>query len=311
MEALCAEDGDPSLRAWTRMSRGIVSWFRGDWRTTWDSMDEAMTIYRDQCRGVAWELAICNAYRLPALAYLGDVARLAEIVPRAYANARELGDLFAANTLKLGMQSMVRLAEDRPEDAIAEADAAIAPFPREVYLGPHYHHLFAVVQAELYRGRPDAAWSAVDAAWREIRRARLLVPQCLRVEIRHLRARAALAFAAAEPGRARRLHAVALSDASRIARDSVAPAPPLAAMIRAGVAAGSGDRRRAREQLELAAAGFDAARMALYAHAARRALGGVIGGSSGDELRERAAAWAAVQSIRRPDAMFAMLAPGT
>jgi tetratricopeptide (TPR) repeat protein len=309
IDALAAKDGDPFHRAWARMARGVVAWFGGDWVTTWREIDGAIDGYR-ACRGVAWELALCNAYRLPALAYLGEVAKLSEIVPRAYANARELGDLFAANTLRLGQQSLVRLAEDRPEDAIAEADAAIAPFPREAYLGPHYHHLFAVVQAALYRGRANEAWSAVDAAWRELERARFLMAQCLRVEIRHLRARTALALAADEPKRAKRLHAIALGDAAKIAGDDVGPAAPFAAMIRAGVAHGRGDAAGTVVALEQAAAGFDAAHMKLYAHAARHRLGTLVDGSRGAEARETAETWMAGQGIRRPDTMLAMLAPG-
>jgi serine/threonine protein kinase/tetratricopeptide (TPR) repeat protein len=310
MEALVIEDNDPYHHAWMRMARGIAGWFRGDWETTWRELDDAITLYREHCHGVAWELALCDAYRLPGLAYLGELGKLSEIVPRAYASARDSGDLFAANTLRLGQQSLVRLAEHRPEDAIAEADAAIAPFPRDVYLGPHYHHLFAVVQAELYRGRPAEAWSAVDTAWRDIERARFLAAQCLRVEIRHLRARTALALAAARPDRARQLHAIALADAARIARDDVAPAAPFAALIRAGVAYARGDRDRARVQLESAVNGFDRARMRLYAHAARDRLGAMVAGTTGAELRDGATTWAIAQNICRPDAMIAMLAPG-
>ncbi|HEX4355856.1 MAG TPA: hypothetical protein VHZ95_23170, partial [Polyangiales bacterium] len=118
------------------------------------------------------------------------------------------------------MQSLVRLAEDRPEQAVAEADAAIAPFPRDTYLGPHYHHLFAIAQAALYRGRPHEAWLAIEHAWRDLKNARFLMAQCLRVEIRHLRARAALAVAATDPKHAARMHAIALRDAKAIAKDT-------------------------------------------------------------------------------------------
>ncbi|MEO8699585.1 MAG: protein kinase [Kofleriaceae bacterium] len=309
MAALVAVDGDPYLRAWTHQATGVMWWFRGDWVKCADELARAITTYRTHCHGVAWEVAMCEAYRLPALAYLGEIAKLCEIVPRAYATARELGDLFAANTLELGQQSLVHLAADRPETAIAEADAAIEPFPRETYLGPHYHHLFAIVQAALYRGHAAEAWAAVEAAWKEIEGARFLSAQCLRVEIRHLRARTALAVAAIEPRRARKLHDVALADAARIARDDVGPAAPFAAMIRAGVARARGAHGDTHSALEAAVRGFDAAHMAMYAHAARYRFGELVGGTRGSELRDGATAWMTGQGIVRPAAMIAMLAP--
>ena len=69
------------------------------------------------------------------------------------------------------------------------ARAAIERFPSEIYLLPHYHHLLAFAQAELYRGNPDRALERIEAEWKGLERSKLLSVQCLRVEIRHLFAR--------------------------------------------------------------------------------------------------------------------------
>jgi len=50
--------------------------------------------------------------------------------------------------------------------------------------------------------------------------------------------------------------------------------------------------------------------MALFATAARRARGEVLGGETGRALVAEADAWMTAQSIRRPDRMARMLAPG-
>jgi hypothetical protein len=310
MDELAATSADPYDRAWAQLSRGVTSWFLGDWPAAWRNCDRAAALFRDECRGVAWELAICDAYRLPALAYLGELAELARVVPAAYAGARERGDLFAMSSLRLGQQSMTWLADGRPAEAIAEASAAIAPFPSTPYLLPHYHHLFARAQAELYRGEPAAAWSAIERARPGLRHAQLLRVQCLRVEIRHLRARAALALAASGHPAAADLRAAARREASVIAADAVAPARPLAAALRAALARAVGDRSRARAELASAATGFAAAHMQLYAHACGDRLGALEGGSAGAARRAAARAWMARAGVRDPDALIAMLVPG-
>lgn len=307
MDRLASEPYD---RAWAAQCKGGAAWFRGDWETCVRLCDEAMRLYREECRGVSWEIALCDAYRLPSLASLGQVDRLAEIVPRAYAAARDRGDLFAANTLRLGQQSLVFLAEDLPEEAIAEADAAIAPFPSDAYLGPHYHHLFAVTQAHLYGDRPREAWQGVSASWPKVEGAKLLLAQSLRIEVRHLRSRAALAQAAVSSAERRSLLAVVEKDAAAIAKDDVPAAAPTAALLRAGARAVAGRAHEAVPLLEASVRGFADARMKLFEHAARDRLGALVGGAAGSELEGEAAAFFAARRVRRPDALVRMLAPG-
>jgi len=313
MDELAQRSNAPYDLAWARMSKGVTAWFLGDWSESWTHCTAASALYREHCRGVAWELAICDAYRLPALAYLGDLPQVAELVPLALRAARERGDLFAASNLRMGQQSMVLLASDRPIDAIRETSEGIAAFSTKTYLLPHYHHLFARVQAELYRGHTTEAWRCVEADWPGLTQARLLLAQFVRVEIRHLRARAALALA--ESGSSstgpspRELRRAALAEAAKIERDQVAPAKPFAAAIRAGAAAHE-DREAAVRHLERARAGFRDAGMQLYAHATLDRLGALRGGTEGATMREEAQRWMTTNQIANPRAMIAMLVPG-
>lgn len=310
MDQLVEQTGDPYDRAWTLSSHGGASWFRSEWQGCWDYNETAMTIFREQCRGVSWEVALCQAYRLPALAYLGDMKRLCEIVPAAVAVARERGDFFALNTLRLGMQSLTFLVEDRPEEAIVEADAAISPFPRVPYIGPHYHHLFAVMQADLYRGATEKAWNAIVDGWSDIDGAKLLVAQTLRIEVRHLRSRAAIAHAKADPRRAKSLLAIAEGDAAKIAKDKVALAAPFASLLRAGIAGARDKNDLAVKELRTACEGLERSNMAMYLHAAKDRLGSLVGGSEGAKLRSTAADWMKDQGIVNPARMIGMLVPG-
>lgn len=310
IDRLAEASAEPYDLAWARACRGASAWFRSDWESSLRYCDEAMSLYADRCRGTAWEIALCDAYRLPSLAYLGQLDRLQEIVPRAYAAAQERGDLFAANTLRLGQQSLTRLVADRPDQALEEADEAIAPFPNDVYLGPHYHHLYAVTQARLYLGAFEEAWSFVERSWSKIEGARFLFAQTLRIEIRHLRARAAIARALVDRRRTTELLAIASKDAKLVARDSGPLAAPTANLIRAGVAEAQHQRDEAISHLTAAIAGFERARMALHAEAARDRLGFLLGGIEGKRLREESSRWFEGQQVRRSDALVRMLVPG-
>ena len=313
MDELASTSLDAYDLAWARMSRGITSWFLGDWSESWAQCTAASALYRERCRGVAWELAICDAYRFPALAYMGDLPKVAELVPAALHDARERGDLFAASNLRMGQQGMVLLARDRPAEAIADAAEAIASFSSTTYLLPHYHHLLARVQGELYRGQPAEAWRCVEEDWPGLVGSKLLMAQFMRVEIRHLRARAALALAATEArqgnrAEAERLRRAALAEAKTIEGDRIAPAMPLAAAIRAGAAGERVDDAIAH--LERARAGFRAAGMMLYANAAAARLGELRGGDAGAKLRDEAHLWMSEKHVENKDAMIAMLVPG-
>lgn len=313
MDDLASASAEPYDQAWALMSRGVTAWFVGDWVTTWKYADAASTLYREQCRGVAWELAVCDAYRLPALAYLGDLPRLAELVPSALERALERGDLFAASTLRMGQQSLIFLVRDQPEEAINQAHAACAGFGDVGYLLQHYHHLFAYVQASLYTGDAREAWRRIEHDWPALKQARLLVSQYLRVEIRQLRARTALTLLAAGhsvPGQTpATLRELVREDARLIARDDAIPCAGLSAALEASLAALEGDARGATRLLRRAIKGFDAAHMAPYAEAARRRLGRMLDDDEGRALCARADSWMRTRGIVNPPAMVRMLVP--
>ena len=81
-------------------------------------------------------------------------------------------------------------------------------------------------------------------------------------------------------------------------------------LIRAGARALSGAPDRARESLVQAANGFDQAEMKLFAAASRRRLGEITGGSEGESLVTEADETMRRLTVRRPDRLTDVLAPG-
>jgi hypothetical protein len=162
-------------------------------------------------------------------------------------------------------------------------------------------------QIELYCGDGTAAWGLVADHWPSLQHSLLLHGQFVRVTMRYLRARCALAAAAvADPAPLLR---AARCDAARLERERVPWAKAYAVLIRAGLAAARGDRPSAEMLLTDAAGRFDAADMALDAVATRRRLGDLIDGDRGAALRNQADDWMTSQGIRRPDRIAAVFAP--
>jgi hypothetical protein len=77
----------------------------------------------------------------------------------------------------------------------------------------------------------------------------------------------------------------------------------------AGTAHLRGDADTERARLEAAIASLDALDTRLYAAAARRRLGQILGGDEGAALIRAADAFMAERAIARPERMAAMLAP--
>jgi hypothetical protein len=87
-------------------------------------------------------------------------------------------------------------------------------------------------------------------------------------------------------------------------------ANPLAMLIHAGLASRRGDDARAAQLISQAIESFEASDMALYAAAARRRLGEVLGGDRGAELVSQADDWMSKQQIKNPTAVANLMAPG-
>jgi hypothetical protein len=236
---------------------------------------------------------------------VADRPELSLRLPRLLKEARERDDVFAETGLLLGLPTMVWLACDRPDEADEHVDAAMRRWTSAGFHSQHYFALVARVQTALYRGDGAAALRLLKAAWPKLESAMLLRLQSIRIELHHLRARAALSASAARspPQDPRKLLRLAVKDASSIGGEDMLWASPLAEIIEAGVFAQRGERRAARDALGRAAAGFDSLEMGLYAAAARFQRERLTGGA-GD------GAWMVEQGIVDPSKMASMLVPG-
>ncbi len=180
---------------------------------------------------------------------------------------------------------------------------------RQEFHTQHFTSLAGHTQIELYQGDGRAAWERLAEQWPALKGSFLLQIQAIRVFMLHLRARTALAAAvrSSEPAA---LHRTAEDDARRLEREKTPWARPLALLVRAARAESRGRTATALALLAEATISFLAAHMSLFAAAARRRQGELLGGSEGQRLVADAEAWMIGQRIRDPARMTALHAPG-
>jgi tetratricopeptide (TPR) repeat protein len=305
-ESLARRAGNPHAIGLAIWARGLSAYLLGHWKEASELCERAAEILRDQCTGVTWELTIAQRFMLSSLMFQGEIAEVSRRVPQLLATALEQGNLFAATDLRTRMNP-IWLAADDPNRARDEVIAALTAWPRKGFHLQHYVSLVALAQIELYTGDTEVAWRHVDTQMKAMEKSMLLRIQGLRIEATYLRARLALASAAGREREQRLQIAEQLAD--QLAKEQMGWSTPMAAVIQAGLAKRRGDNARAAVLTSQAIEGFEAADMTLYAAAARRRLGKIVGGDRGAELLNQADELMHRRQIKNPVAFANLLVP--
>jgi hypothetical protein len=313
---LAGRINDPLVTAKVVMNIGCARWSGGEWKK---ALSEAL-----DAEGRAAQAHVTHALGLTVLQHimldsrmmLGHWREIGLCVPVWLQDARRRGDRFATSVL-LVHSYVPCLAADRPEEAEAVIRQAWEEWPQAGNVAGTYWSLFGRAEAALYRGDTRGVWEMVRRERKILNRSTLYdFVVLLNLLMTHLQARTALAAAAVEPpggwlfSRRARLLRSAARDARRIERRRMPWSDPLAKLIRAGLADLRGDRDDAVSLLAAAEREHLAADQELYAAAARRQRGRLLGGEEGQALVASADAWMADQDIRNPARIAAMLAPG-
>ncbi len=304
--------GDPKIRGLCTFAAGMVAYEGGEWRRARDLLQQADTTFLDGCAGVTLEVATNRHFLVLALLQLGELQDLARRVPDYIVDAEDRGDRFTATSFRNGCMNIAWLVDGDVAGARAAAARAMQAWAPEPFYLQHYEGLYAQATVDLYAGDGPAAWRRVARVWPQLKRSQLLAVEQLRLEALFLRGRAALAAASARddslpPGE--RLLAEAAAAARRIDRARMPWATPLASLLRAGVAAARGDGGGAAQLLGEATAQLELQEMRVYAAAARRRRGELLGGAEGRAAVAEADGWFAGQGVADPVAMAGLFAP--
>ncbi len=260
--ALANRADEPHPHAWIGACRGLVALLYGDWAAVvreGNAADEQLA----QIAGTHWERAALSHALIASHFYLGDLGQLAQRSRRQLATTRRLGDRFG--------ETVARLAGITPMIARGDLDNAEKQLEESVRGWPQIQHVqgsfIAVQQANLLiaRGKGIAALAIVDPAIRTLRRQLLMQVPLVRIPMRDVAARAAIA--AGDPVRARK-------EIARLDREPLPYARAIARLHEGGVAALVGDLGEAVAARLDAAKQFEACGMPMHAAMARTRAGG-------------------------------------
>src|SRR6185312_15974127 len=190
-------------RAWLELGVANAAYCAGRFADAVAACRRSERILREQCSGVAWETTTVAAYLLTSLAMLGDLPALRVAAERFAAEADARADLFAAAEAYGGESVLAWWTAGSAGDALARAREVAARqaadaerWPEKNYRRAQLTELTATVHVQLLRGDPWPAWAMVQAHWPGLKSALIPSLQFYRSQVRHARARAALACAA-------------------------------------------------------------------------------------------------------------------
>jgi hypothetical protein len=292
------------------MVRGMMAYFSEQWRASLEHCRRAAEVFRQQCVGAWWEWDTTQVIYLSSLTCLGEVAELTRLLPGMQSEARERGDLYALTTAQGNyVRPLVQLAADEAPAARGELTEVMRPWSRQGFHLQHTVSTYRMVEIDLYQGDVSAARERAVALWSDFTASLLGRVQHLQILVGHVLARSALAAALVTSHREPLLRAAERS-ARRLQGVGMGSSGALAKLVRAGVRSTRQDVAGAASLLAEAVNEFDGLGMGLFAAAARRRRGALLGGDEGRRLIADADSWMAGQQIRNPARMTAMLVPG-
>jgi tetratricopeptide (TPR) repeat protein len=308
-QSLAGRLNHPHALGMATLAAGIRDFFLGRFRPAGEFCERAEAIFREQCTGVMWELDTAHAFGLWSLLYRGELGQLRRRFFVLFKEATERGDRYDAANLGTQIGTLARLAAGEVEEARDLLREVMGHWTTEGFNIQHLSALYGRIYIDLYTGSGATAWERIPRMWSECRRSLLLRIQQIYIDVLQLSGRSALAAAAAAAD-PRPLLRAAEGYARRLERLRMPWSVALAGLLRAGAAAGRRDAALAVRLYGEAAAALDAVPLGVFAAAARRRQGELLGGDAGRALVEAADAWMRDRQVHDPARLAAAFAPG-
>ena len=306
-ERIAQELDEPRVRALALLAAGTVHFFLGEWRSSRSKLERADQMFRENCRGVAWELANTHSWTCNVLILSGDLSEASRRVPALLDEAQSREDRFALMNLAYPA-SIARIVADDVKGALEMARVGEMG-DSNMFTAGRWGSFISACSVERYRGDGASAWRRAESESRALEAS--MIWQSAMVRVFSCYERGLSAIAASKDGYDRKpAMKAALRWAKDLSKEKLRYAPALSALLLAGASATEGNTRAALSSLDAAIPKLDEADLGYLAACARHRKGELLGGAAGRELLERSQAFFKAQGIVNTDRCLAMSAPG-
>jgi tetratricopeptide (TPR) repeat protein len=297
---LAERSGHPHAQALAHLASAVEAYHRGELSQARWAAETAETLLRERCTSVAWEITNARLFGLLSAMWLGDFRVLKQRVSAALRESLERGDRYAYTNLTTSLGYMVSMLEGDLDDAQASVEEAVQAWSQQGFHVQHSLAFIARASLALAAGDVGRAVEVTDATWPELERSQLLRADSVALHAYWLRARAYAALSVRDTTQRTRL-TVAERDARRIARMNQRFAPAIALSVQAAVQRARHDLPEAARMLAEAEEMFASQGVRLAALSYGFARGELLGGASGDAVKEDAQRAAVELGIPRVD----------
>lgn len=287
---------------------GHVAIAVGDWSTCFDRLEQAISIFRDHCTGVAHEIGICRAHGALCLQFMGRVPQLRERAYELLEDTRDRPNPYVTGFARGILGNMALLAPDRVDEAAEQLAIYKHDAPRR-YQGHMVNYVCQTAALERYRERPDRAYAMGVADLPVVRKLDVRRSPQVDAEIMLWCAQNALAGASIVDDPKPRV-AEADKAITGLLGHTSAYARAYGQLCRASADALLGRREAAIAGLQAAIAGFAAAKMLAFEASSERRLSSLLEGDAAREAAARSDAAMTQMGVIRTDRFTAMMAPG-
>ncbi len=302
---LAERRGDAYTRAFHDLcSAGVALAARDQYAECVEHASSAQRLFGEQCRGVAWELGQARLFELGARAFLGDYRELRTRSEELMREAQTHGDRLVERSIATTARTWALLSEDRP--LAAQHLLQQHQGQGESLLVQDVFRVWSEAVVGLYL-RDRTLLSRLDAVMPALSGSMLLRVRLFRVQFHAWHARAALLCAreTSRPEQARLLRVVQ-GDLKVLRACQTHQALSHVALIEAASHRLRGDERAELEALSQAHALWQERACLPFTSAIDLRRAKLLGGSEGESLRVRAAAFFEREGVVNPRRLSAV-----
>jgi hypothetical protein len=283
---------EPHAMAWSTTSLAVSDFVAGRWRSAARRFEEGVETIRHRNPEAAWQLAVAEIwFKNRSYYYLGELQTFCAEAERATLAAEERGDRLTLLAGRSSGTAYVQLIRDQPEAALESCTVGVKGWTQgEAWHVQHAESVRGQLLCHLYLGDSARAMALLEETWPRLKGSLLLRSELARYL--NFSTFLAASVGAKNLEWTRRWHGEFKKQTFPICRvwATVADAGLLAVQGAPGAA----------EAYERAAVALDTLEMSLFAAAARRRRGELLGGAQGAALVQATDALLAQRGVRAP-----------